>query len=593
MNTSLRAALVSAGICSSVTALPAFAVEFQTESFEGSFNSTLTVGGGRRSQAPSCSIVGDSAACGGTANTAQWSAGDDGNLNYGKGDWFTAYLKGTHELLLKNSDGWKLFARGTWKKDFKAASTRRTELSDDAKDQIVTNAELLDAWVSKDFSIGGQNARVRLGNQVISWGEALFFIGGVSNNVLDFQKLLVPGTQLKEAFLPVPALSLSSSLSDTLSGEAFYQFKWRRTRVAPVGSYFSASDIYNKGRVPVSFAGANFNVTGQDQYTLTGSRQLSDDAAIAAINGNGDFGVPVLADQKPKNSGQYGVSLKWAPSGTQVNLGAYMLNYHDQFPVLNVVNGGTAYQWSFPENRQMYGVTANFPVGNWAIGTEFSYRPKDAITLGGCFGPGGALDANTNTASADCPLWKDNKKYQASVTALLQLQKSENPLLLGALGADSGFVSIEAAVSQYPGANGRYRRTINGVEVEQVAAAGYFVPLDRTDPANPIAARLGTATSWGYVIDFNWTYDGKLIPGWQVTPGITLSHNVKGDTPNYSAQFLQGNKSANFYVLFNQNPTKWQAGINYTAYFGGKNDVVDRQYFKDRDFLGMFASYNF
>jgi hypothetical protein len=78
-----------------------------------------------------------------------------------------------------------------------------------------------------------------------------------------------------------------------------------------------------------------------------------------------------------------------------------------------------------------------------------------------------------------------------------------------------------------------------------------------------------------------------------VTPGVTLSYAVKGDTPNYSAQFLQGNKSVNYYVLFNQNPTKWQAGINYTSYFGGDNTGVTRQYFKDRDFLGMFASYNF
>jgi hypothetical protein len=95
------------------------------------------------------------------------------------------------------------------------------------------------------------------------------------------------------------------------------------------------------------------------------------------------------------------------------------------------------------------------------------------------------------------------------------------------------------------------------------------------------------------VVDFNWTYDGKLISGWQVTPGVTFSHSVKGDTPNYSAQFLEGNKSANFYILFAQNPTKWQGGINLTTYFGGKNDVVVRQYFKDRAFIGGFVSYNF
>jgi hypothetical protein len=444
----------------------AFAVEFKLADgdIDGSFNSTITVGAGMRLRDPSCSIVGDSAACGGTANPAQWAGGDNGNLNYRKGDLFTTYLKGTHELLLKTPGGLKFFSRATWKKDFTADDTRRTDLSDDAKAQIVNNAELLDFWVSKDFSIGDQNARVRLGNQVISWGEALFFVGGISNNVLDYQKLLVPGTQLKEAFLPVPAIDISSSLSATVSAEAYYQFKWRRARVAPVGSYFSASDAYNNGRVPTSFNGSNFNVTGMDQYALTGSRNMTDAQALGAFTANGDFGVPIIPDKTPKNSGQFGVAFKWAPDGTALNLGAYMTNYHDQFPVLGVVGGGTQYEWSFPQNRQMYGVSANFPVGNWAIGTEFSYRPKDAITLGGCFGPGGVLDANTNPGSADCPLYKDSKKYQASVTALLQLQKSENPFLLDLLGADSGFLSVEAAASHYPGAGSVITRTVNGVE---------------------------------------------------------------------------------------------------------------------------------
>jgi hypothetical protein len=592
---SKKALLASTSVALSTLILSptASAIEFKWGDVDGSFNSTVTAGGGRRSNDPSCSVTGDSSACGGNASTAQWAAGDNGDLNYGKGDWFTTYIKGTHELLLKAPDGWKLFTRGTWKHDFTADQTRRTELSADAKRQIVDNAELLDLWVSKDLSIGDQNARVRLGNQVISWGEALFLIGGISNNVLDYQKLQVPGTQLKEAYLPVQALSLSSSLSDTVSAEAFYQFRWRRARVAPVGSYFSASDIYGSGRVPASFSGSNFNVSGQDQYSLTGQRTLTDAQAINAFTANGDFGVPIADDKKPKDSGQAGLAVKWAPEGSTVNFGAYAMNYHDQFPVLSVINDGTAYQWSYRQNRQMYGLSANFPVGNWAIGTELSYRPKDAMSLSGCFGANGPLDVNTNPGAANCPLYKDNEKYQFSTTGLLQLQRSDNPLMLGALGADSAFLSLESAVTVYPGAGRVIHRTIDGVEVQQVAAAGYFTALNSTDSPYPIATGIGSAVSWGVVADFNWTYDGKLIQGWQVTPGITYSAGIKGDTPNYSAQFLEHNQSVNLYVLFNQNPIKWQGGINYTSYFGGSNQGVVRQYFKDRDFLGLFASYNF
>jgi hypothetical protein len=571
------------------------AVDFQAGPINGSFVSTVTTGFGVRMKDPSCAITGDAGACGGSANYEQWSGGDDGNLNYHKGDLFTGYLKGTHELLLKMPDsGLKFMARGTWKKDFKADDTRRSELSSEARQQIVNNIELLDFWLSKDFALGDANGRIKVGNQVISWGEALFYVGGISNNVLDFQKLAVPGTQLKEAFLPIPAVSVAASLSDSVSAEVFYQFKWRRARVAPVGSYFSASDLYDKGRVPASFNGANFNTSGIDQYALTGRASLSDSEALEAIAANGDFGAPIRADQKPRRGGQYGVSVHWTPDGTPFNLGAYVLNYHDQFPVLSTVDGGTAYQWKFLEDRLMYGLSANFPAGNWAIGTELSYRPHDAITLGSCFLPGGALDANTNGAvlTNGCPLYKDSKKYQLSVTSMLQLMPSEHGWLLKPLGANSGYVTLEAALTRYPGAGGVQRSVVDGIAVEQYAAAGYFIPLDRSGTSS-LAARLGTTTSYGYVLDFNLTYDGSLIPGWQVTPGVTFSHAVKGDTPNYSAQFLERNKSANFYLLFNQNPVKWQAGINYTAYFDGKNDVVERQYFKDRNFIGAFLSYNF
>lgn len=591
MTTTLRFSMATAGLYCSLTAVPVMAIEFKTDSFEGSFNSTIGVAAGMRLRDPSCGLVGDKGYCA-SANTEQWSAADDGNLNYRKGDFFTLAVKGSHELLLKNGDGLKFFARGVWKLDPGADNTERTELSSEARKQIVHNIEILDFWASKDLTLGGQNARLRVGNQVISWGEALFYVGGVSTNVLDFQKLLVPGTQLKEAFLPVPAVSLSGSLSDTVNAEAYYQFQWKRTRVAPVGAYFSASDIYNKGRVPVSFSGANFNVTGQDAYAVTGLRRMSEADQIAAINGNGDFGVPVLADQTPGNSGQYGVSFKWAPEGTTINLGAYAANYHDTFPVLSVANGGTAYQWKFLEDRKVYGLSANFPLGNWAIGVEYSYRPKDAVSLSGCFTPGTAYDANLNTALFDCPLYADRKKHQVSVTGMYQLQKSENPLILGALRADSGFLTAEAAFTRYPGLSKPIVRTIGGVQVEQVAAAGYFIPLDRSG-AYPIATRIGSASSWGYTVDFNWTYDSTVIQGWQLTPGITFGHAVKGDTPNYAAQFLEGNKSANFYVLFNQNPTKWQAGVNLTKYFGGKNDIVQRQYLADRDFVGGFVNYNF
>ena len=38
---------------------------------------------------------------------------------------------------------------------------------------------------------------------------------------------------------------------------------------------------------------------------------------------------------------------------------------------------GSGFAYHYLEDRKMLGVSANFPLGNWAIGTELSYRPHD------------------------------------------------------------------------------------------------------------------------------------------------------------------------------------------------------------------------
>jgi len=43
--------------------------------------------------------------------------GDQGNLNYRKGDAFTTYVKGSHELLLKMPDDITFLGRVNWVRD--------------------------------------------------------------------------------------------------------------------------------------------------------------------------------------------------------------------------------------------------------------------------------------------------------------------------------------------------------------------------------------------------------------------------------------------------------------------------------------------
>ncbi|KOR15449.1 DUF1302 domain-containing protein, partial [Burkholderia cenocepacia] len=512
--------------------------------------------------------------------------GDNGDLNYRKGQPFSTYVSATSELLLKMPrEGLKFMVRGTGMYDFLAGNTARTPLSSTASAQVVYNAQLLDLWAQKDFTIGGQNAHVRFGNQVINWGESMFAQGGINaTNSLDVQKLLIPGSQLKQALLPAPMLSVAANLSHGFSTEAYYQFQWNGNRYPPVGSYWSVTNSFGRGAEPFTLNTNNLNVPGPSAGTIAGSSSGNQDTLNAIKNGlvNGtyagppfnDIGLPVSWQSPSKYKPQFGVKFNYSPRSFDANFAFYYVNYTDKSPVLSSLANGTE-QWSYLQNRQLFGISANFGIGPWAIGTELSYRPRDAVALSNCYGAGGPLDLNTNgVPGADCQQWTDKKKFQYDVNGLLALTRSEYPFLK-LLGADSATLTWELTWIYYPGlSSSGITRTLNGQAVSQVPAAGYFPWLNYgSGMGYPIATGRGTASSVGATIDFNWTYDGTLIRGWQVTPGVTFSDGLYGYTPTFTANYSQGAKSVNVYVLFNQNPPTWQAGINFTAFFGGHQTV--------------------
>jgi hypothetical protein len=401
-------------------------------------------------------------------------------------------------------------------------------------------------WVSKEFQLGNEHARVRVGNQVISWGESLFLPGGINQtNAIDIMRLSQPGTQLREVFLPAPIASFATGLGHGFNFEGYVQAAWNANYFPPVGGYWSNATIG----------------VGADGY--------------------GAFATPT--PKNPRNAGQSGLALRYQPQGTQANFGFYAMAYHDKSPVVSYANplAGTGAQFSYLEDRRLYGVSMNFPLGNWAIGGELSYRPKDAVSLhalgtnnvdGGFCLPGGSC-------------FVDEKKLQLQMTALLAMTPGDHGQFLNLLGADTATLLAEAVVVRYPNLKSSYQ----GVPV----AAGYWGWgfLSASDPTFGAPVSVGDKTSWGYNFDFSWTYDGKLIPGWQVTPEVYYFQAVKGRTPNGSALFMEGAKSANFILTFTKNPATWAFGMNYAKFWGGSS-VLDQPLW-GRDFIGAYITRNF
>ena len=160
--------------------------------------------------------------------------------------------------------------------------------------------------------------------------------------------------------------------------------------------------------------------------------------------------------------------MHYKPQGVSLDLGFYFMNYHDKMPVMKLLSGGQL-QWEFLENRKMYGVSTNFPLGNWAVGWELSYRPKDAVALTGCYGAGGPLDGITNpVAGIDCPMYIDRKKYQMHLTGLLLLTPGDHGWFLDLLNADTATFLGEAVMTRYSGVNPnrRYDRTIENGQAD-------------------------------------------------------------------------------------------------------------------------------
>ncbi|MDM0032412.1 DUF1302 domain-containing protein [Variovorax sp. J22P271] len=214
-------------------------------------------------------------------------------------------------------------------------------------------AEVLDAFVFGKFDLGQSTASVRVGQHSQLYGETLFYgVNGIAaaQAPVDVIKLLsVPGTQFKEAIMPVPQASGQVQINSNVSVGAYYQFQFKPNRLPAVGSYFSQSDALQDG----------------------GERLLLGPLGSA----------PRLEDRDAKNSGQGGIQLKWRLDET--DLGFYAVRFHEKTPQLvsniafnPIINAPlpASYRLVYHEGITAFGVSASRSFGNFNFAAEGSIR---------------------------------------------------------------------------------------------------------------------------------------------------------------------------------------------------------------------------
>ncbi|MGH6803993.1 MAG: DUF1302 family protein, partial [Methyloceanibacter sp.] len=210
------------------------------------------------------------------------------------------------------------------------------------------------------------------------------------------------------------------NLTEGVSLEAFYQLEWQPVEIPAPGSFLSFTDIGTRNvvdRVSINLG------SGAEHFTDTG---FPSDNVLSAVTNTGQR-ILRVADDEPGNTGQYGFALRyyaeWLNNGTELAL--YAMNYHSRLPYLSfyATDAGCGkregnqlgvdafdtasfllacpdlplahhltgdpqnarsdalklssarFQFEYPQDIQLYGISFNTSFGEVAMQGEIAYRP--------------------------------------------------------------------------------------------------------------------------------------------------------------------------------------------------------------------------
>ena len=336
-NGSVAFAAVAAVLAGLLHASPARAIEFGAGEFQGSLDTTLSHGVAFRVGKRNPELVSG-------AND------NDGNLNYDRGLVSNA-SKVTTDLDV-GIGRFGAFVRTTGFIDFENQNGMReyTPLSEAAKERVGRDADVLDAYVTAAFDAGDTAIDLRLGKHVLNWGESTFIPNGINAiNPFDVSKLRLPGSELREALLPVGLASLSVSPTDTLSVEGFYQFDWAETEIDPVGSYFSTTDYAGPGAetAVITLPGLDLGDQGltaaRNPFLIFANTSVAPAFGPLTREDPGFLIAPRQPDREPDDTGQWGLAFRYlAEELNNTEFGLYYMNYHSRLPVVGAHTGTAA-----------------------------------------------------------------------------------------------------------------------------------------------------------------------------------------------------------------------------------------------------------
>jgi len=541
------------------------AMQFKAGDADISFDTTVSASAAIRTSGRKCMYI-SIANPQGCADDGLTDNYDDGNLNYDQWDVFSAPLSGISELEVKIDD-FGLFMRGSYFFDAIQSdrdSTRRTDLTDAAVSRVGRRARLLDAYVYGDVDVAGLPVNFRLGNQVLNWGESIFYGGGIAEtNAFDVTKLRGAGAEIKQAYLPAPMAVVRFAPVPNLDVSAYYQFRWNETELDPIGTFFSLEDAVGPGAVGLFYGPALLGVG---------------DPAASGISAEDQFnvfftGIPLVADDRPSNSGQWGVSALYFSDMLQTELGLYYMRYHQKVPVVGAsaqcYGGGpldcypASYYRNYVPDQDLFGASASFVWQDISFGLDIAYQPDYAVPLADPF-TAAALDAS-----------------------------AADPVTFLGAGGSEGFVRENRTQTIFNGIYSAgptaplFGRAIQALGMDDVTFIG---EMAWTHFDSKPAGTFGDTNAVGFIADITGSYQGIFGTPWVLYPGIAFRYDITGTALDYAMMdtHIDDRKQVTLRLTADYQST-WNVGVAYTNNFGGGYT----NFATDRDFATLTVSYAF
>ena len=588
------------------------AVTFDWGNWSGSWDNTITYGISWRAEDQDPELIGQ-----GNGGTGYAILTDDGNLNFEKNDIFSNIIKGTSEIEIDNGQ-FGFFGRIKYWYDFELENGNRphghgpnnyvpdTELDDGGFADFAKfkGIELLDLFVYGTFELGNNPLDVRVGRQVVNWGEATFIQGINILNPIDVTAFRRPGAEIKEGLLPVGLIYGNLGLGAGWSIEGYYQFEWEPTVIDGCGTYFSDADF--------AATGCNDLIAPE---VLTPIGYLPDVVLQGINNVQKDPDIREASD-----SGQGGLAVRNYVEKIDTEFGLYWQRLHNRLPTLNAsfatagafsgsVLGGNPvpvyYQVEYPEDIDVWGLTFATNVGAVALSGEVSYKKDLPVRINGTTLLTATLGVIATQGQA-CLLPNPNVAIgqfgQRACAAWGEYLSQGGPLNPDAAVTATGWDRFDVTQAQmtaiyfWEQGLGAQRVSLVGEvawigvsDLPSIAEMPYgrnpiFGAPSNIAGGNPVDAGFVEDSSWGYRFRASANYP-NVFAGVELTPSIAWSHDVSGTSPTPS--FRDGRKAFSLALGANY-LTKYRGSISYTWFSGGFANTTS-----DRDFFSFTVSMDF